>query len=296
LSENSSNGPDRRKADPDILNVIPQSAGPRVATFRGGVIHSIREPGAQTLLAESHFASVMLAPAPKNRAALGSDRLREYDAPTGALVVQPVNVDARAEWSSTRENVIVVLRPESLLELAAGEFDVGHIGLRPPRLGTVDLEALHIAHRMKAELTHGTGNEFYIDALITMFGIHLLRNHAEIRRPLSSVKGGLSLRAAARVKEFLDVNFTRKLSVAEVAAVAGLSPRHCILAFAKTFGQPPHQYLIERRLSFAEALLSKRDLTIAEIALLSGFSDQSHLTATMSKYRNRTPRQVRLQR
>ncbi|RUW31149.1 MAG: AraC family transcriptional regulator [Mesorhizobium sp.] len=114
--------------------------------------------------------------------------------------------------------------------------------------------------------------------------------------PLPGVKGGLSLRASARVKEFLDANFTRKLSVAKIAAVAGLSPRHFILAFAKTFGQPPHRYIIERRLSFAEALLGKGDLSIAEVAHLSGFSDQSHLTVTMSKYRNRTPKQVRLQR
>ncbi|WP_353654475.1 helix-turn-helix domain-containing protein [Mesorhizobium sp. C089B] len=56
------------------------------------------------------------------------------------------------------------------------------------------------------------------------------------------------------------------------------------------------QYLLRLRLDFAEKLLIESDLSIAEVAHLSGFSDQSHLTVTMSRYRNRTPRQVKLQR
>ncbi|WP_342364006.1 AraC family transcriptional regulator [Terrarubrum flagellatum] len=222
--------------------------------------------------------------------------MREYDAPVGALVVHPASVDGRAQWSCTRESVIVAFRPEHMLELAASEFDVGQVTFRPPPFGTIDVSALRIAELLKAELAEGAGNELYVDSLITVFGIHLLRNYADMRKPLPSMKGGLSGRVAARVKDFLDANFTRKLLVAELAAMAGLSPRHFILAFSTTFGRPPHQYLIERRLALAEELLVNRDLSIAEVAHLCGFSDQSHLTAVMSKYRNRTPKQVRLQR
>jgi len=52
---------------------------------------------------------------------------------------------------------------------------------------------------------------------------------------------------------------------------------------------PPHRYLINLRLDFAEKLLVDGELAIAEIAYLAGFSDQSHLAATMKKYRGRTP-------
>lgn len=296
LPGDGSDNPDRRRPDPRILDVIPQSAGPRMATLRGGVIHSIREPGAQTVLAESHFAAVMLAPALKNRAALGSDRLREYDAPIGALVVQPTNVEGRAEWSSKRESVIVALRPESLIELAAHEFDAGHVELRPPPFGAVDPQALQFAQMLKGELTRRDGpNELYVDSLITLFGVHILRNYSGAGKLLQGPKG-LSNRSARRVQEFLEVNFSSKITVAELAAVSGLSPGHFIQAFTRTFGEPPHRRVLRLRLDFAEKLLIGSDLPIAEVAHLSGFSDQSHLTATMSKYRNRTPGQIRLRR
>ncbi|MCR4265851.1 AraC family transcriptional regulator [Nitratireductor sp. ZSWI3] len=243
---------------------------------------------------DCHFAAVMLAPAPNNRAALGSDKLEAYNAPAGAIVVHPASVDGRAEWSCTRESIIIALRPESLTELAAAEFDMGGVSLQPPAFGTVDFEALRIAERLKAELTRAQPpNELYIDSLVTIFGVHLLRNYAAGREPVQRMKGGLSVRSAEAVRDFLEENFTRKLQVAELAAVCGLSPLHFIRAFTRTFGKPPHQYLIRRRLAFAEELLRRGEFTIAEVAYLSGFSNQSHLTSAMSKYLSVTPKQLR---
>ncbi|NGO52742.1 helix-turn-helix transcriptional regulator [Mesorhizobium camelthorni] len=286
--------PDRRSAHPKILDVIPESAGPRIATARGGAIHCVRGPGSQAVLAESHFAAVMLAPAPGNRAALGSDRMLEYDAPVGALVIHPANVEGRAVWSSTRESVIIAIRPESMAELAASELDAGHVAIQPPAFGTVDPQALYLAQLLKAELTQReTPNELYVDSLVTMFGVHILRNYTGVQQLPPAPKGGLSNRSARRVQEFLEVNFSSKISVADLAAVSGLSPRHFIQAFTRTFGEPPHKHLLRLRLSFAERLLVKGEMPIAEVAHLSGFSSQSHLTTAMMKYRRITPMQVR---
>lgn len=113
------------------------------------------------------------------------------------------------------------------------------------------------------------------------------------RQPTLNVKGGLSVRGARRVQEFLNENFSRKLALSEMAAVCGLSPYHFMRAFSKTFGAPPHQYVLDLRLDFAERLLLDRRITIAEIAHLCGFSSQSHFTTIMKKYRGVTPLQVR---
>jgi AraC family transcriptional regulator len=286
--------PDRRNADSRILDVIPESAGPRITTARGGAIYSVRGPGSQAVLAESHFAAVMLAPAPRNRAALGSDRMLEYDAPAGALVIHPANVEGRAVWSSIRESVIIAIRPESMAGLAASELDADRVALQPPAFGTVDPQALCLAQLLKAELTQReTPNELYVDSLITMFGVHILRNYTGVQQLPSAPKGGLSNRSAQRVREFLDVKFSSKISVADLAAVCGLSPRHFIQAFTKSFGEPPHRHILRLRLGFAEKLLVKGELPIAEVAHLSGFSSQSHLTTAMMKYRRMTPMQVR---
>ncbi|BAV47577.1 transcriptional regulator [Mesorhizobium loti] len=107
------------------------------------------------------------------------------------------------------------------------------------------------------------------------------------------MKGGLSAHSARKVQEFLDQNFTRKLALAEMAAVCGLSSYHFVRAFSRTFGVPPHQYVLDLRLDFAERLLAESHMTIADIAHLSGFSSQSHFTTVMKKYRHVTPLQAR---
>ena len=114
------------------------------------------------------------------------------------------------------------------------------------------------------------------------------------RQPQLNVKGGLSVRSARKVQEFLNENFSRKLVLGEMAAVCGLSPYHFVRAFSKTFGAPPHQYVLDLRLDFAERLLADSRMTIADIAHLAGFSSQSHFTTVMKKYRQVTPLQARV--
>jgi AraC family transcriptional regulator len=117
---------------------------------------------------------------------------------------------------------------------------------------------------------------------------------AAMRQPALNVKGGLSARSAHKVQDFLDENFTRKIALAEMASVCGLSSYHFVRAFSRTFGAPPHQYVLDLRLDFAERLLAESRMTIADIAHLSGFSSQSHFTTVMNKYRHATPLQLRM--
>lgn len=121
----------------------------------------------------------------------------------------------------------------------------------------------------------------------------LLSEVASDRRPLLNTKGGLSARHTHQIEQFLKENFSRKLSLAEMAAVCDLSPYHFVRAFSKTFGVSPYQYVLLLRLDLAEKLLTDSRMSITDIADLSGFSSQSHFTTMMRKYRHVTPQQVR---
>ncbi len=265
--------------------------------MRGSVINSVREPGSQTFLAKEHAVGIVLSPMRKLRASLGSDRITEYDAPVGCIVVNPAGVDSTLAWSETRENLVVAIPPQILSELALQEFDLANVELEPPAFGTVDPIALGIAQRISVELIgKATPNELYLDSLVTLFSTHLLRTYANNMRQLPSPRGGLSAKSARRVEEYLREHFTEKVHVAELAAVAGISPNHFIVRFAKTFGMPPHRYLINLRLDLAEKLLAEGEIAIAEIAYMAGFSDQSHLATTMKRYRGRTPTELRYMR
>ena len=234
----------------------------------------------------------MLAPALRVRARLGSDQPREFDAPIGQIIVNPANVANSWEWPVVMEVAVIAFTEAGLRELAEQEIGSGDAELVPPPFGTIDTTALSIAQLLRADLREG-GSVLYADTLITLFGIHLLRNYTLQKKPPRQVKGGLSGDDTRKVRDYLNENFTRQTSVQELAALVDLSPKHFIHAFTKSFGAAPHRYLVDLRLDFAERLLLGGNLAIAEVAYASGFSSQSHLTATMKKYRRMTPTQLR---
>jgi AraC family transcriptional regulator len=287
-----------QKANKQVFDEIPQSTGSRVITDRGTAAHVVRQPGSGTFTAREHVVAMVLAPSPRIRVSFDDHVVHEYDGHPGTISIIPADTGRHVTWSSPCEKLIVTMPPQRFLELAAHEFEAGHAVLQPPPPGVIDLRALHLAEMLKAELAREVPNKICIESMITIFGVHILRNYTILEKFPSSRKsgGGLSDRNAKRVRELLESRFSSKITVAELAAVSGLSPRHFIKAFTKTFGEPPHKHVLRLRLNFAEKLLVESALSIAEVAHLSGFSDQSHLTATMVKYRHRTPRQVRQQR
>ena len=69
----------------------------------------------------------------------------------------------------------------------------------------------------------------------------------------------------------------------DLAAVAGMSVHNFLRAFRKSFGTTPAQYVIDQRLRRARWLLTNTAHDIVAIALETGFSSHSHLTATMHR-------------
>jgi len=80
-----------------------------------------------------------------------------------------------------------------------------------------------------------------------------------------------------RVKDYIHAHFQRDVTVAELAAVSGLSRAHLTRAFTAAFHMPPHVYLNSVRIAQAQALI-RRGLPLAATAIECGFADQSHLT------------------
>lgn len=103
----------------------------------------------------------------------------------------------------------------------------------------------------------------------------------------------LSSEVAQQIEQYLRINLAKKISVAELAALAGLSRSRFIPAFRTAFGLPPHQFLLSLRLENAEQLLSGTNLSLPEVAATSGFSSQAHLTNTMARRRLVTPGELR---
>jgi AraC family transcriptional regulator len=79
-----------------------------------------------------------------------------------------------------------------------------------------------------------------------------------------------------------------------MAAIAHISPYHFARQFKTATGLPPHQYVILRRVERAKELLQAgTDLSLAEVAVQAGFSDQSQFTHHFKRVVGVTPGQFR---
>jgi AraC-like DNA-binding protein len=100
-----------------------------------------------------------------------------------------------------------------------------------------------------------------------------------------------------RAVQFLEQNFRDNISIDRVARVAGLSRYHFFRMFHLSVGMPPHEYLIKCRLREARRLIAlyADHRSLAEVAVETGFSDQTHLTRHFRREFGHTPGRWRQQ-
>ena len=106
---------------------------------------------------------------------------------------------------------------------------------------------------------------------------------------MKPIRGGLTALQLRRIKDFVDAHISKEIGISELASLVGLSQFHFIRAFKHSVGLSPYQYVLSERISVAKVLLSKRDLSIADVALAVGFSDASQLNRVFRKLIGVTP-------
>ena len=96
-----------------------------------------------------------------------------------------------------------------------------------------------------------------------------------------------------RVLKYVDENLTAKITLQNLAAVAGLSRMHFAAQFRAATGVRPHEYLLRRRIERAQELLKQTGVTLVDIALTVGFQSQAHFTTVFKRFVGDTPYQWR---
>jgi AraC-like DNA-binding protein len=86
-----------------------------------------------------------------------------------------------------------------------------------------------------------------------------------------------------RAKDLADARYREPLDVRALARAAHLSPAHFSREFRRAFGEPPHKYLLTRRLERAAALLRHTDRSVAEICLAVGLRSVGSFTTSFGR-------------
>src|SRR3984885_2807126 len=101
--------------------------------------------------------------------------------------------------------------------------------------------------------------------------------------------GGLAGWQQKRLNEYISAHLADEISLIDLANIAQLSPFHFARAFKRSFGDPPHRYLRNRRIEIAKTLLESPTASVAEIAQAVGFLDPASFTAAFRRSVGTTP-------
>lgn len=144
-----------------------------------------------------------------------------------------------------------------------------------------------LAQRLYHEFRQGDGL-----ALVSLEGI-LLEMLAEGARRTGADRVAVIPRWLHIAREYLEANFLRQVSLAEIAGAAGVHRVHLSREFRRYFSTTVGEFLRRKRIEHACHLVSTTDTPLAEIAMTCGFSDQSHFSATFRRQIGLTPARYR---
>ena len=96
-----------------------------------------------------------------------------------------------------------------------------------------------------------------------------------------------------RARAFIDECYDLPLDLEQIACQASFSRYHFLRLFRTTFDQTPHQYLIQRRIERAKALLAAGDLSITEVCFAVGFQSLGSFSALFRRCSGYPPKEYR---
>ncbi|MFK3820518.1 helix-turn-helix domain-containing protein [Pseudomonas sp. NPDC089407] len=122
---------------------------------------------------------------------------------------------------------------------------------------------------------------------------HALLSQVGLRQGLR-LKGGLAPNLRRHLVDYIEAHLDQPMTLGELALRCNLSEYHFARMFRASFGLPPHQYLLARRLHRACQLLRRGVMPLGEIALLCGFASASHFSNRFRQAMGATPGEYRL--
>ena len=201
-----------------------------------------------------------------------------------------------SSWEMKQDSTALVMCvPDELLRAVAARLD------RDPREIDIadrfqmrDPVIEHIGWTLKADIESNlAGGHLLRDSLGVALAARLLQRHYRGSLPMREVRGGLTHTKLERVIAHIEDNLADKLSLPGIAEIAGMSVSHLKTLFRNSTGVPVYEYVLRRRVERAQLLLRNHKMSIAEIALATGFAHQSHLARHMHRILGYTPSAVR---
>ena len=185
-------------------------------------------------------------------------------------------------FAGESSRIVVSLDPASMTKMMTGES--GRLFQLPSRWHFQNRQLERLVRNLEVEVENGlhTGR-IYGELLGLSLSEYLMQHYSDTQLLQPSSRGGLPKRILDRVLEYIAANLSQSLSLTEIAAVAGMSAYHFARLFKTSTGLSPHQYVLAQRIERAKHLLLGGKSSVIDVALESGFNDQSYFSKMFRK-------------
>ena len=213
-----------------------------------------------------------------------------------AVTLVSARVESRWRWQNTCDSTQYQLSPALIAKVAEEAFD-----LDPARVcfpvryyDQSSTEVINTLTALRRELlTGGPGGRLCAESLANVLVVQLIRQMSNRRGSNGVIRGSggrLARHALRAVEEYIHAHLDQNIALADLADVVHLSEFHFARLFKQTTGLPPHQFVIHQRVERAKQLIATGRLSLAQIAVEVGFSDQSQLNRHFKRLLGVTPR------
>jgi AraC family transcriptional regulator len=239
-----------------------------------------------------HFLSIVLSGTVRHEINTKGKNLRFISHP-GRIILLPRGTTDQHNWAGPTERLVVAIHPRLLtnaLDETAHRTDVE----LTERWDLIDEHISALLHEMAADLDDGSpAGPIYGESLANALGVYLLKQYAV--RPSTPVayKGGLPGYRLKRVLDYIAASLDGNISLAQLSAIAGMSPHYFSELFKQSTGRTPHTYVLHQRIERAKQRLRDPACSIIDAGLNAGFENPSHFARVFRRLVGTTPSRFR---
>jgi AraC family transcriptional regulator len=213
--------------------------------------------------------------------------------PAQAVVFSLRGQPETVQWMKPTHVLGVQIDDRVLADAAQNLFEAQNFELLPSS-GVHDARLSSLLNAIYVEQAGGyASGRLFVDGIEQALAALLVSHHGTRKLQFQAAAGGLPASRARRLVEYIEAHLDGSLTLKELADCAAYSPSHFSRLFRETFHMGPHRFVLNLRIERAKALLTRRDHSILEVALLCGFQTQQHFARIFRQLVGITPGEYR---
>ncbi|MBE9079084.1 helix-turn-helix domain-containing protein [Romeria aff. gracilis LEGE 07310] len=209
----------------------------------------------------------------------------------GDISITPAQTPFFARWDGDDHYFHIRIASDFIQSVATADLAMNsdqlelrsEFRIRDPQIEAIGLMLLN---EFKQE---NLGARLYIESLVNVLAVHLIRQYSAVNPRLTFYEGGLPERQLLQVLDYIRDHLDQDIKLADLAALLDMSQFHFSRLFKQSIGITPYQYLMQQRIERAKQLLLQTDHAITDIAFHCGFNSHSHLSKQFRQLTGMTP-------